>query len=76
MKLSILQRNAYGTEEAKVDLDRGGVGLLAYAPPPPTHSFFYCTDTCLQAKIQTLYLKRMDPELQVWVSGRGGSFLP
>ena len=32
MKLSILQQNVYGTEEAKVDLDTGWEGLEAYAP--------------------------------------------
>ena len=39
-------------------------GLEAYAPPPPP---LYCTDTFFLAKILTLYLKRMDPELDVWV---------
>ena len=44
----MLQQNAYGTEEAKVDGDRqgvGGVGGLCTPPPP------YRTDTSLSAKI-------------------------
>ena len=38
--------------------------MEAYATPPPP---FYRTDTSFSAKISTLYLKRMDPALEVWV---------
>ena len=42
----MLQQNAYGTEEAKVDRDRQGVGGVGGLCTPP-----YRTDTSLSAKI-------------------------